>query len=396
MSSIKSLADNERFALMKFRRSVAGVLEAHHDDQFLLRWLRARKWDPVAAEKMLRESLEWRKQWDVDRIGEWKTPQILKDHLPHGQCGEDKDGAPVIVVPFAGLDLYGILHVVSRRDMIKATVQILEYYMNLCQEQSKKHGPAAGQVIVLFDMQDFNLRPYMWRPAGEVVITLIQMYEANYPEILKTCFIVNAPKVFALGFSIAKKFMNEYTISKIQIYKGDPDRWIPEILKVVSKDQLPVHFGGTLTDPDGDERLTTKICQGGKISKDLYSKNLDKDKINEDFTTAIVKKGGKFKIDMIPDKIGSILSWEFRSEDHDIKFGIIKKNNSGEKIEIIPIHRVAAHQIDEVGVLTCEEPATYSVVFDNSYSLLRNKKIHYNVRIEEPNDGLQELALQDN
>lgn len=48
--------------------------------------------------------------------------------------------------------------------MIKATVQILEYYMNLCQEQSKKHGQAAGQVIVVFDMQDFNLRPYMWRP----------------------------------------------------------------------------------------------------------------------------------------------------------------------------------------------------------------------------------------
>lgn len=216
--------------------------------------------------------------------------------------------------------------------------------------------------------------------------------------------------------------MNEYTISKIQIYKADPDRWIPEILKVVSKDQLPVRFGGTLTDPDGDERLTTKICQGGKISKDLYSKNLDKDKINEDFTTAIIKKGGKFKIDMIPDKVGSILSWEFRSEDHDIKFGIIKKNNTGEKIEIIPIHRVAAHQIDEVGVITCEEPATCklkkktclficlfliyndviygffldSVVFDNSYSLLRNKKIHYNVRIEEPNDGLQELALHDN
>lgn len=40
------------------------------------------------------KSLEWRKQWDVDKIGEWKTPQILKDHLPHGQCGEDKDGAP--------------------------------------------------------------------------------------------------------------------------------------------------------------------------------------------------------------------------------------------------------------------------------------------------------------
>lgn len=125
------------------------------------------------------------------------------------------------MVPFAGLDLYGILHVTSRRDMIQTTIKMLEYYLNLCQEQAKKSGPAAGQIIVIFDMEDFNLRPYMWRPgkiyfllyklrcfyfkyygnyyfvlligkiAGEVIITLIQMYEANYPEILKTCFIIN-------------------------------------------------------------------------------------------------------------------------------------------------------------------------------------------------------------
>lgn len=120
------------------------------------------------------------------------------------------------------------------------------------------------------------------------------MYEANYPEILKTCLIINgnwsivyllnfvfffvkkrvfltdnlsviyclaAPKVFAFAFSITKKFMNEYTISKIQIHKADPVRWKSEILKIAAKDQLPEHFGGTLKDPDGNPRLTTKVRQ---------------------------------------------------------------------------------------------------------------------------------------
>ncbi|KAG8036133.1 hypothetical protein G9C98_004713 [Cotesia typhae] len=284
-SPLKALQDDERFALMKFRRSVQAILEPHHDDQFLLRWLRARKWDPVAAEKMLRDR--------------------------------------------------------------------------------KKHGPGAGQVTVIFDMEGFNLRPLMWRPA---------------------------PKVFAFAFSIAKKFMNEYTISKIQIYKADPPRWKNAILKVVSKDQLPVHFGGTLTDPDGNPRLTTKICQGGKVPKDLYvNKN---DIHNEDYKTTIVRKGDKFKIELTPEKLGSILSWEFKTEDHDIKFGIVKRNDSGEKI-VVPVHRVAAHQLEEVGVLTCEDFSTYSIVFDNSYSLMRNKKIFYNIRMEEPNENLQEIALRD-
>ncbi|KAK0084661.1 hypothetical protein PV326_006203 [Microctonus aethiopoides] len=191
MTTIKCLADDERFALMKFRHSVQSILQSHHDDHFLLRWLRARKWDPVAAEKMLRDSLEWRKLWEVDKLADWKEPQVIKENLPHGICGYDVDGAPVVVVPFAGLDLYGILHCTPRRDMIKATVKVLERYLSVCQEQAQRCGPAAGQVVVIFDMQDFNLRQYMWRPAGEVVITLIQMYEANYPEILKTCFIIN-------------------------------------------------------------------------------------------------------------------------------------------------------------------------------------------------------------
>ncbi|XP_024940464.1 SEC14-like protein 2 isoform X2 [Cephus cinctus] len=343
---------------------------------------------------MLRDSLEWRKQWEVDKLDEWDPPQILKDHLPHGLSGFDKDGAPVVITPFAGLDMYGILHVVSRRDMICITIQQLERYLKICEEQAKKHGEAARQITVIFDMEGFNLRQYMWRPAGEVVIALIQMYEANYPEILKTCFIINAPKVFALAFSVAKKFMNEYTLSKIQIYKADPSRWKHALLEVIPEDQIPVHFGGTLTDPDGNPRLTTKICQGGKVPKDLYINKAEKDKSNEDFTTVTVRKGDKLKLDFKPAQLGSLLSWEFRTEDHDIKFGILRKTHDGGQTEIVPIHRVAAHQLDEIGILTCEVPATYSVVFDNSYSLLRNKKIHYSIHILPPNEGLDDLALK--
>jgi hypothetical protein len=40
------------------------------------------------------QSLEWRKRWDVDKLDEWEIPQILKDYLPHGLSGYDKDGAP--------------------------------------------------------------------------------------------------------------------------------------------------------------------------------------------------------------------------------------------------------------------------------------------------------------
>ena len=40
---------------LQFRRSVGDILKPEHDDHFLLRWLRARNWNPDNAEKMLRE-----------------------------------------------------------------------------------------------------------------------------------------------------------------------------------------------------------------------------------------------------------------------------------------------------------------------------------------------------
>ncbi|XP_014467504.1 PREDICTED: SEC14-like protein 2 [Dinoponera quadriceps] len=391
MSTSLKLADDQRFALMKFRRSVQDVLQPHHDDHFLLRWLRARKWDPTAAEKMLRDSLEWRKKWEADNLSEWEPPQVLKDYLPYGSSGFDKDGAPIIIVPFAGLDMYGILHVITQKEFIKCTVKILDQYLKLANEQAKQHGQIANQLTVIFDMEGFNLKQYLWKPAGELVIILIQMYEANYPEILKMCFIINAPRIFALAFSVTKKFMNEYTISKINIYKADPRKWQEAIFKSISKNQLPAHFGGTLTDSDGNPKFTTKICQGGKIPKDMYANNTDK--LSEEHTTVIVRKGGKIEFDVTASEAGSILSWEFRSEDHDIKFGILKKDTTnGMKTEVVPIKRVASHQSEEIGILNCEVPATYSVVFDNTYSFLKNKKIHYSVRILPPPGKLEASA----
>lgn len=95
------------------------------------------------------------------------------------------------MVPFAGMDMWGMLHTVSRADFIRSTIKILEHYMNIGYEQSKIHGPQARQFVVLFDMAGFNVKQYTWRPAAEVVIALIKNYEANYPEILKYCYIIN-------------------------------------------------------------------------------------------------------------------------------------------------------------------------------------------------------------
>nr|CAD7193621.1 unnamed protein product [Timema douglasi] len=80
----------------------------------------------------------------------------------------------------------------------------------------------------------------------------------------------------------------------------------------------------------------------------------------------------------------NMFRWDFKTEGHDIKFGVLCKNADEKDTVVIPIHRVTSHTVDEVGVITCPEPATYMVVFDNSYSYLRNKKLHYSIQVTPP------------
>lgn len=113
----------------------------------------------------------------------WKEPQVLKEYLPYGLIGCDNEGSPskytnwnykvnttkrgvlpAILVPFSGLDLYGILHCTSASEFVRKTVLLLEHFSKVGFEQSKTKGVLARQFVVICDMTDFNIKQYAWRP----------------------------------------------------------------------------------------------------------------------------------------------------------------------------------------------------------------------------------------
>ena len=386
-NTVVGIDDDQRFALMKFRRSVKDVVKPEHNDHFLLRWLRARQWDPEAAEKMLRDSLKWREKWGVDTtLPTWQPPEVLEKHFPSGSTGFDKEGSPVIIVPFVGLDVWGLLHSLTRSDVIRMILKHLENYIAIARKQAETHGAAALKLTVIFDLEGFNIKQYAWKPAAEMVFTLLQLYEANYPEILKICFIVNAPKIFSLAFSVVKKFMHEYTISKIKIYGTDAKKWQAQVLSIVDKDQIPVHYGGTMVDENGDPRCSLIVKPGGKVPKSYYSKNIASDSEKE-YKKVTIKTGEKHVVDLLCLENDSVLKWEFGIESHDIKFSIKRKDEEGNEEVVHGPRKVGEGPVD-VGVMPVKGPATYSVVFDNKNAFLRNKKVYYDLLISVPSRDL--------
>ncbi|KAH8303810.1 hypothetical protein KR018_008189, partial [Drosophila ironensis] len=380
----------------QFRKQMDDALVGTHDDYFLVRWLRARKWNMDAAEKMLRASLKTRAMWNVDNIEKWDPPKALQEYLPYGLLGYDNEGSPVLVCPFYNFDMWGMMHCVTRFEFQKYLVLLLERFMKVAYDQSLKHGWRARQLVVFFDMQDVNLKQYAWRPAAECVISTVKQYEANFPELLKMCYIINAPKLFSVAFNIVKKFLDENTTSKIVIYKTGVDRWQQQLFSHVDRKGFPKAWGGELVDKLGDPQCKSLMIWGGKLPEELYidQSNQQSDK---DFTDAQVPKGEKLKLHFkVAQDEQKILSWEFRTIDYDIKFGIYSVDElSGEKRSEVPLGTVYSNEMDEIGYISTRPNTIYTVVFDNSASYLRSKKIRYWVElISEEEEGITELTNQ--
>jgi hypothetical protein len=73
---IGDLSSEQERTLKKFRERVDDILKPEHNDVYLLRWLRARKFDLDKSEQMLRRHMDCRQKWDLDNVVAWETPEV--------------------------------------------------------------------------------------------------------------------------------------------------------------------------------------------------------------------------------------------------------------------------------------------------------------------------------
>jgi hypothetical protein len=110
--------------------------------------------------------MKWREEWSINKDDGWKPPQVLVDYIPNGISGYDKEGSPVVIIPFAGFDVCGLLKAAAPKDMVRYLAQRVDEYLEIARQSSLKHGPKASQVTCIVDLTDFNLRQFTWRPGA--------------------------------------------------------------------------------------------------------------------------------------------------------------------------------------------------------------------------------------
>lgn len=364
----------EEVALVEFKRRVQDLVKPSHDDFYLRRWLKARCFDVDKAEQMYRASMAFREKMKVDTILEdYKQPEVLQKYLTGGFCGHARDGSPVRVEPYGRLDIKGLMCSVRKSDLEKAKIQQCEWTVLDWQKESQKRGQRVDGLTVVFDMAGVGTS-MLWRPGLKMYLHLVKILEDNYPEMMRYLLIINAPKIFPLLYKICRPLISEDMKKKIHVIGGDYTEYL---LKFIDPSNLPACYGGSLRDPDGDPTCKTMICYGGEVPEKYFLQNAD---FQEQMQSATVPRGDKLSIDQQVDRVGSILKWEFKTEDHDIGFGVFYKSPKG-SVPVVETSRVNSHVVAEDGSYICDKTGTYTLVFDNSFSWTRSKTIYYNAEV---------------
>lgn len=67
--------------------------------------------------------------------------------------------------------------------------------------------------------------------------------------------------MFAIVFNVVKRFLDEYTIGKIFIFKHESKKWLPKMLESIDASQIPKYFGGTQTGEGDDIKCEHKVLK---------------------------------------------------------------------------------------------------------------------------------------
>ncbi|NWY76219.1 S14L2 protein, partial [Erithacus rubecula] len=245
---------------LQFREKLQDVLPSlpSQDDYFLLKWLRARSFDLPKAEAMLRKVR--------GASCFWGDPAVIRKYMSGGMCGYDREGSPVWYEIIGPMDAKGLLFSASKQDLIKNKFRDCELLRHECEQQTEKLGKKIEMVMMVYDCEGLGLK-HLWKPAVDTYGEILSMFEENYPESLKRLFIVKAPKLFPVAYNLVKHFLSEDTRKKVVVLGSN---WKEVLQKYIDPSQIPVEYGGTLTDPDGDPKCSSKINYGGDVPQHYY------------------------------------------------------------------------------------------------------------------------------
>jgi len=253
------LDEHQTTTLAKFREELIaeGLIPANHaeltarirydrfDDQTLLRFLRARKFDIPAAKLMWANNEKWRKEFGADEIAangfDYSEGAEVDKYYPQYYHKTDRDGRPIYVEQLGKLD-YNKLYALTTQDrQLKHLVDQYErFFRDRLPACSNKKGELVETSCTILDLHNAGISTFY--KVKDYVSATSNIGQNHYPETMGHMFIVNAPYLFSTVWSLVKPWLDEATVRKIHILgKGYKN----ELQQYIDPANLPGDLGGS-------------------------------------------------------------------------------------------------------------------------------------------------------
>ncbi|OAQ99793.1 hypothetical protein LLEC1_07978 [Akanthomyces lecanii] len=269
---LNSLSDQQEDALHKFKALLEkrGVWKRgpppSHDDQTLLRFLRARRWIVEDAFAQFKDTEDWRAANELDVLYETIDLDAYEESrrlYPQWTGRRDRRGIPLYVFEIRTLDnktvanyekngaKAGFSKAKSDGKTTPGLMRLFALYENLTRfsqpfstQLTDRESPDTPITLStnIVDVSGVGLKQF-WNLKAHMQAAST-LATAHYPETLDRIFIIGAPFFFSTVWGWIKRWFDPITVSKIFILA--PHDVLPTLETFIDRRNIPKKYGGEL------------------------------------------------------------------------------------------------------------------------------------------------------
>lgn len=211
----------------------------------LMKFCIARNFDHPKVELMLRNMFEWRRKMDFQSIFDRdhsEYEEIAKIYAS-GFYNVDKVGRPIMIERLGATNMGELLkdkYTKLREDYF---IQRVERQLYIQFPMASEHSKAPiDKIFMIMDLKGINSGMMFSSKFKNFLKYLAKFSQDFYPEMLGKMFIVNAPTVIKVIWSMVRMWIDKKTADKIEIHNNLP---IKKLAEYIDLDNLPDFLGGT-------------------------------------------------------------------------------------------------------------------------------------------------------
>ncbi|GKV03920.1 hypothetical protein SLEP1_g16153 [Rubroshorea leprosula] len=330
---------------------------AEGTDVVLLKFLRAREFKVNEAFEMLRKTMQWRKDFNIDSILDENLGADLSSVAYMN--GVDREGHPVC---------YNIYGVFENEELYQKTFgteekreQFLRWRFQLMEKGIQKLDLRPSGVSSLLQINDLKNSPGLSKK--ELRISMKQAVSAlqdNYPEFVARNVFINVPFWYYALNALLSPFLTQRTKSKFVV--AHPAKVTETLLKYIPAEEVPVQYGGFKR--ENDFEFTGEDCAVSELT---------------------IKAGSTETIEIPADEVGSTLVWDLTVLGWEVNYKeeFVPKDEGSYTIIVQKTKKIGAQEEPIRNTFKNNEPGKVILTIGNASSKKKRVLYRYKAKKED-------------